>query len=149
MSKRLTAISYAAAVACGAVYIFVLAEVFGRLLVSNPVNRWLIEKLAKTGHEVEYNAAIYSHDLFVYVLIALPLAILLSLLPPRNNWKYLLAALATSIILQYWAPITDPSVLPHLGKHWRFYVGLGISLLGFPLAYSAVLAVRKRTTTSS
>ena len=144
MSKRLTALSYSAAVACGAMYSYVLSEAFGRLLVPNPLNRWLIENLAKTGHEAAYYVAIYSHDLLIYVLIALLFALLIALLPPRNSWKYLSVALATSLLLQYWPAISDPWPWITLSKNWRFYVGLCISMLGLPLAFSAVMAIRKR-----
>ena len=149
MSKRINAIYYSTAVACGAVYVFILGEIFGRLLVPNPVNLWLIEKLAKTGRNAEYNAIVYLHDLLIFILIALPFTLLLAMLPPRNSWKYLLIALATSLALQYWPAITDYSVLTSLGKLWQFYVGLGISLLGFPLAFSIVLVVRKRAARTS
>jgi len=144
MTKYRTVFAYLTGVGCGVAYIYILAQLFGRVLVPNPVNLWLLEKLAKTGHEVEYKIAIYSHDFLIYVIVAVPFAVVLSRLPPKNSWKYLLVALATSLVLQYWAPITDPTALANLAKLWQFYVGLGISIVGLPLAFAAVSAVSNK-----
>ena len=147
MRKYRTAFAYLIGIGCGVAYIYILAQLFGRVLVRNPINQWLIEKLAKTGHDVGYNIAIYSHDFLVYLIVALPFAVVLSRLPPRNSWKYLLVALATSLVLQYWVPITDPSALIRLAELWQFYIGLGMSILGLPFAFAAVSVVSRKGTT--
>ena len=131
------------AVGCGATYVYVLSLIFGRLLVPNPINQWLIEKLARTGHEFEYSIAIYLHDFLIYVIVALPLALVLSRLPPKNDWKYLFTALAASLVPQYWVLIFEPSRLIRLAEHWQFYVGLAMSIFGLSLAFTAVSVLAK------
>jgi hypothetical protein len=146
MTKYRTVSAYLLGVGCGVAYIYILAELFGRVLVPNPINQWLIEKFARAGHDVEYNIAVYSHDFLIYFIVAIPFAVVLSRLPPKNSWKYLFVALATSLVLQYWVPITDLAALARLAELWQFYVGLAMSILGLPLAFAAVSAVSKKDT---
>jgi hypothetical protein len=143
MRNRSSALSFLIGVGCGLGYIFILAQLFGRLLVPNPINHWLNQKLASTGHEVEYRIAVYAHDFLIYIIVAIPVALVLARLRPINSWKYLLVALGTSLIVQYWDLITDPSGLINLARHWHFYVGLGISVFALPLTFAAVIAVGK------
>jgi hypothetical protein len=147
MTKYRTMFTYLFGAGCGIAYVYILAQLFGRVLVPNPINQWLIDKLARTGHEVEYKVAIYSHDFLIYFIVAVPFAVLLSRLPPKNNWKYLLVALATSLVIQYWGPITDLAVLTRLAGMWQFYVGLAMSTLSLPLAFAAVSAISKKGAT--
>jgi hypothetical protein len=143
MRNRSSALSLLVAVGCGLVYIFILEQVFGRLLVPNPINHWLIENLANTGHEVEYRIAVYAHDFLIYIVVAIPVAVVLARLRPINSWRCLLVALGTSLMVQYWDLITDPAGLINLAKYWHFYVGLGISVFALPLTFTAVTAVGK------
>lgn len=135
--------NYLIGVGCGAAYIYVLSEIFGRLLVPNPFNQWLIENLAKTGHEVEYRIVIYTQDFFIYLIVALPVAFVLSRLPPKYSWKYLFAALGTSLALQYWPIIIEPARLIGVVNHWQFYVGLGMSIIALPLTFAVVYVLGK------
>ena len=144
MTKYRTVFACLTGVGCGVAYIYILAQLFGRVLVRNPIHLWLLERLAKTGHEAEYKIAVYLHDFLIYFIVAVPFAVVLSRLPPINSWKYLHVALATSLVLQYWGPITDPAALANLAELWQFYVGLGISILGLPLAFAAASAVNNR-----
>ena len=143
MRNRSSALSLSIAVGCGLVYIFMLAQVFGLLLVPNPINHWLTENLANTGHEVEYRIAVYAHDFLVYIIVAIPVAVVLARLRPINSWRYLLVALGASLMVQYWDLITDPAGLINLAKYWHFYVGLGISAFALPLTFAAVASVGK------
>ena len=143
MSTRGTAIAYLIGVGCGATYGYLLSEIFGRLLVPNPINQWLIEKLARTGHEVAYTIAIYTHDFLIYLIVALPVAFVLSRLPPKYSWKYLSVALGTLLVLIYWPLILEPSRLIRLADNWRSYVGLGMYILALPLAFVAVSVLSK------
>ena len=99
MSRKLVILCYLAAAASGIFYAFVLAEFFGQFAHVNPVNLWLIENVARAGHDVVYSALISVHDLLVYILIALPLAWMLAVLPPRNSWRYIAIFVATSFVL--------------------------------------------------
>jgi len=140
---RRTSTAFLISVGCGTAYIYVLSEIFGRLLVPNPINQWLIEKLARTGHETEYRLAIYTHDFLIYLIIAFPVAFALSRLPPKYSWKYLFAALGTSLALQYWPLVWEPSRLLSLAEHWQFYVGLAMSTFALPIAYAAISMLGK------
>jgi hypothetical protein len=71
----------------------------------------------------------------------------LSHLQPKKSWRYLLTAVATSWLLQYWPLIVEPSRLMTLLKwagHWKTYVGLAMSILALPLAFAAVTRYGKR-----
>ncbi len=136
-------LAYLIGAACGALYIVVVVEVFGRILVPNPINQWLIESLARTNRENEYRLAIYTHDFLICLIIALPVAFALSRLSPKYSWKYLFTALGTSLSLQYWPLIWEPSRLQGVAGHWQFYVGLGMSTLALPIAFAAVSRLGK------
>lgn len=141
MRKSQIALAYLISVGCGATYIYVLSLIFGRLLIPNPINQWLIEKLVRTGREFEYYVAIYSHDFLIYVIVAMPLALVLCRLQPKNSWRYLFTAVATSWLLQYWPLIVEPSRLMTILKwagHWKTYAGLAMSILPLPLAFAVV-----------
>ena len=131
------------AAVCGAVYIVVVAEVFGRILVPNPINQWLIESLARTGYEKQYTIAIYTHDSLIYLIVALPVAFALSHFRPKYGWRYVFTALGTSLALQYWPLIWEPSRLQEFAGHWQFYLGLGMSTLALPIAFAVVSCLGK------
>jgi hypothetical protein len=143
MKQQRELIKLLAATLSGVAYIYVLSLMFGHVLVPNPINQWLIEDLAKTGNELGYNVAIYTHDLLVYVVVAIPFAVMLSRLPPKNAWKYLLFALGASLLSQYWILIAEPSRLVTLVEHWQFFVGLGISMTGLPIAFALITAFHR------
>lgn len=139
-------LAYLIAAGCGVIYIIAIVEIFGRVLVPNPINEWLIEKLATAGHGVAYTIAIYSHDFLIYIIVAVPFALMLSLLRPRYSWKYLIAALIASLAAHYWLPLTEPDRLMHLVQSWRFWVGLGMSVLGLPIAFVTMTLLGRRGT---
>ena len=148
MRNRRKALAYLIGAGCGFAYTYILVQLFGRVLVFNPINEWLLENLARAGHEVGYRIAIYSHDFLIYIIVAIPFAVVLSRLPPKNNWMYLLVALATSLVVQYGVLFSDLSRLISVAGHWQFYVGLGMSILGLPLAFAAVTALSKDEATA-
>jgi len=133
------------AAGCGAAYSYVLSILFGRVLMPNPINLFLLEKLAKNGREFEYYLAIYAHDFLLYVIAALPFAFVISRLPPIGNWSNLLIALTVSLALHYWAPIAALSSFVSLARHWQFYVELGFSVLALPIAFSVARSLRRRS----
>ncbi len=133
------------AAGCGAAYSYVPSILFGRVLVSNPINLFLLEKLAKTGREFEYYLAIYALDFLLYVIVALPIAFAISRLPPKGNWSNLLIALAVSLAMHYWVPIVDLSSFVSLARHWQFYVELGFSVLALPLAFAVARALQRHS----
>lgn len=143
MNSRRTVLSYLIGIGCGYVYIYILAKLFGQVLNPNPINQWLLEYLAKAGHEVGYFVAIYAHDVLLYIIVAIPFALLLSRLPPKNEWKYLFVALATSLVVPNWILFAEPSRLAILAEHLPFYVGTVISILGLPIAFAIVTTLSR------
>jgi glycopeptide antibiotics resistance protein len=128
----------------GAFYAVVVSLFWGVYAVVNPLNDWLIEIFANQGRDTAYYFAIYSHDVIANILLALPFAFLISIIPPRRSWKLLGVALLTSLILLYWRIIFDFGSLFLLSKHWAFWTGLAMAIASPSLAFAAVVKFQQR-----
>ena len=142
MSKFIARVPYLVAAAYGALSAIIGVAFWGVYVLNHPINDWLIANFAAKGQPIVYYTSIYIHDLLINVILALPVAVLLSRIPPRNNWRYLSVALATAVVLQYWGLFVDPVGLNVVLKAWSFYAGLLVSTVALPLAYVAVTKLR-------
>lgn len=136
--------TYLSSAAIGAVHAVSAAVFWGYFPSHNPVFDWLIEVFAKTGFDVAFRIALYSHDLFVSTIIAIPFAALVSILIPKNAWKHLWVALATFTILINWSAFVAPQDFVHVLRLWSFYMGTLVTVCSVPLAYCIVLTVKSR-----
>lgn len=103
--------------------------------------------LARQGHEIAYRLAIYTHDLVVNILLALPFAVLITTFKPRRSWVYLWIALGSSTLLLEWTLLTDLEWLMNVLRMWSFYAGAAVMFISLPLAYIAVVTFQTRRTT--
>jgi hypothetical protein len=128
----------------GFVYAFVAVYFWSVYPNVNKLQDWLLDVLARQGHNVAYKLTIYSHDLAANILLALPFAYLVSLIPPKRSWRLLSTALATSLILVYWQNLVDPDSLVVLSRYWQFWLGIGIQIIALLAAFSIVLLFNRR-----
>lgn len=140
MSNSRSKAPYYAAALAGAAHAFAAVFLWTFLAVSNPIIDWLLDSLARKGHEVTYRLAIYSHDLIVNVMLALPFAVFIAFLTPRRSWSYLWVALTVSVCLLNWSLLLDPGHFAIVLGLPSFYLGTLVMVLSLPLAFAAVIA---------
>ena len=102
---------------------------------NHPINRWLIDTLLTQGNEVGYFIAIYTHDLLVNVILALPAAILLTIVKPEKPRVAMMLAVLGALFVNYWSIFADPTTLLLFAKTWSFYVNLVTATFCIPLAW--------------
>ena len=144
MSEFSSRVPYLSAAVVGAIHAAFAVAFWGYFPNHNPVFDWLIEVLAKQGHEIGFRIAVYALDLVVSVLIAIPFAILISTLNPKNEWKYLWVALAVFFCLLNWSAFVTPQDFVQVLKFWSYYIGTLVTVSSVPLAYYIVLAAKSR-----
>ena len=142
MPKFIARVPYLVAAVYGAFLAIFGVAFWGLYVLNHPIQDWLLATFATKGQPVAYYVSLYIHDLVVNVVLALPIAYLLSRISPQNSWRYLWAAVATAVLLQYWGVFADPIALDIILKAWSFYAGLLVSTLALPLAYEIVRKLR-------
>ena len=143
MSEFIARVPYLFAVICGALLTFFGVAFWGLYVLNHPINNWLLANFATKGQPLAYYVSIYSHDLILNVLIALPFAYFLSKIPPQKSWRYVWVAVVTGVVLQYWRLFADPIGLNVVLKAPTFYAGVLVSIVALPLAFIAVSNLRQ------
>ncbi len=113
-----------------------------RYVVNHPIGDWLLDVLARQGHNGLYYLCIYTHDLIINIVLAVPAAIALTAFEGSNNWRCVMIASATVVIANYWDMVW--SSLPTLVRFWEFWYGFGVSILWVPIAFAFVKGVRNQ-----
>ena len=142
MFKQIEKMPYIASGLCGVVYAVIGVAFWGVYPIISPVNDFLLAALIKGGRPTAYYLSIYSHDLAVNVLLAMPFALFISKIAPEGSWKYVWMALGTALVLQYWRLFADPVGLKLILSAWKFYAGLFLSAISLPLAFLIVVRIR-------
>lgn len=122
-----------AAAAIGIAYYWLVVLVWGYVGAYNPVNKILVDALARHGHRISYRLLISLHDVLVNILIALPFAAVFRFLPALRNWTYVVLATAASVIAIYGSINTE--ALPLLLGQWQFWYGLALAMFSMPVAF--------------
>ena len=138
---------YLVAALVGISHAVLISNFWGFFVPRNPINEWLLDLLARHGHETAYRLAIYTHDLIFNFLLALPFAFLVATLKPRYSWVYLWISFSASTLLLEWHLLTDPEWLMSVLRMWSFYAGTAVMLVSLPLAFSAVVTHQRRRAT--
>ncbi len=144
MLEFIARVPYLVAAICGAFLAIFGVAFWGLYVLNHPINDWLLANFATKGKPLAYYLSIYSHDLAVNVVFALPFAYLLSRISPQKSWRYVWVALATAVVLQYWQLFVDPVGLNIILKAPSFYAGFFVSAVALPLAYFAVKKLRRK-----
>jgi hypothetical protein len=126
----------------GAFYWWVLIHAWGMHLADNPLNKWLLEMDFHRQHLTLYKAILYSHDVMINVLLAVPFASMFVLSDRLNNWPCLCVAVLVANVATYHG--TDWTGSSLIVAHWGFWIGLGMSLLALPAAFLMVRAIPNR-----
>jgi hypothetical protein len=136
-------VPYFIAAVCGASHAWIASQFWGFYAISNDLIKWSFASFDSKDYEFLSYLVIYTHDLAVNVLIAVPLAIAVALLRPRRNWKYLWVALVSALLTSYWYLLIEPGALLELVQHSSFFASLIVFVISMPLAYFAVVTLRK------
>lgn len=144
--KITSSTKYLVAALIGAAYSWLAVAFWGRYSMNNPINDWLLEVLAKQGHNISYYLSIYTHDVLLNVLLAAPAAIALVAFKESDNWNCVLVAVAAAVIVGYWG--MEMSSLPLLFRSWGFWAGLAMTLFSLPVAFTAIRVFRKQCSSS-
>lgn len=125
-----------AAAVIGGLYHVMAVNFWGSYVVDNPFNNWLLDTYARQGHEFAYHISISAHDLFINLLLALPVAALFLAFKSLNSWIAIATATASAIVIgnagnnwEAW-----PILLSSVG----FWFGLAITAFSLPLAFSSI-----------
>ena len=133
---------YLVAALVGAAYSWLAVAFWGRYVINNPINDWLLEVFAKQGHSALYYISIYTHDVLLNVLLATPAAVALIAFKGSNIWNCVLVAVVAAVIVGYWD--MELSSLPLLFRSWGFWAGLGMSVFSLPIAFTTIRTFRKQ-----
>lgn len=133
--SRLT--TYAIAAACGLAYVWILSALYGYAATSHPLNDWLIDVLARRGHDTSYLVAITAHDLIVNVVLAIPFVLSVAWLRPRGIWQHLSVMWLAAVVLVNWPLIIDPGRLESAFRYGT--QGLVLSIVPLPLTFLLVV----------
>jgi hypothetical protein len=130
----LTAILLAALV--GAFYSWVAIQFWASYSVASPFGDWLRTVLSPAQHRYLHLIAIYSHDVVLNVVLAIPFAAMLLLFTRRGSRGCLAAAVAGALVMGYrdldWRSLTE--LAPFAG----FWMGIAMTVLSLPIALLAV-----------
>jgi hypothetical protein len=145
MGTRPQTSSFVLAALYGALFSFILGTVWGYYAANHPFNQWLIDSLLKNGYVVAYYGAIYTHDLLLNTIIALPFAYLIGRLQPRYSWLLLATGLMVAVSVVYWPALIRPRSALLVLPDWAGFVPLVVLVLSLPIGFS-LLKLSKRGT---
>ena len=123
----------------GAFYWWVWAHFWGMHAADNSLDKWLLDINLHRNNLALFRLVIWSHDVVVNVLFAVPFASMFMLGARFNNWLCVTAAVLVANAAMYWG--TEWMNLSPLLGSWGFWAGLGMSLLSLPAAFLIVRAV--------
>jgi len=130
-----------AATGIGALYGWLAIRFWRIYVVDNPINNWLIDVFARRGHESAYFISLYTHDLIINTLLAVPAAGLIVMLKPENIRIFVIVALGAAMTVGFWGSYW-PGLITLLGV-WSFWVGNVLFAAALPLAVVFVTTVRR------
>ena len=135
--QRIAAVLVSALI--GAFYYFVILHFWGMHFGDNAFNKWLLLDLQlPRNHPLLYRVVIYSHDVILNVLLAVPFASMFVLGARLNNWLCIaVAALVTNVLLYRTTEWRNLWLVPASIGFWNF-------LLALPVAFLLVRAARQR-----
>jgi hypothetical protein len=138
MRARPQTSSFVLAAIYGALFSFILGTVWGYYGANHLFNQWLIDSLLKNGYAVAYYGAIYTHDLLLNMIIALPFAYLIGRLQPRYNWLLLAAALMVAVSVVYWPVLIRPRSALFVLSDWTGFVPFAVLVSSLPIGFSVL-----------
>ena len=133
--KKIDNLSIFFAICIGALYSGI-AIIFWRAYDGSPINEYLLNIVAMRENHVWSLVVLYTHDMVINLLLALPFSLIFLIVRGLNDWKYLSIALFSSMLLSLWS-IVSSSVIPAFEESWVWF-GIGLSYLSLPIAFSIV-----------
>jgi hypothetical protein len=112
----------------------------------HPFLNWAVTTLLP-DYRVLYYALLYSSDVVLFLLLALPYSIALQYLLPRRPWIYLITAASVVFVWEYRGVWSDFESLANFLTSPSAYIGIVITLGLLPLAYSISVKPRARYAT--
>lgn len=131
------------AVGVAIAYYFVLAMFWGLFATYNPIFKWLLNTYAVTDPAL-FRLAVWSHDIVVNVLLALPFALLITKISPDRRWAYVALAVLLVFIGQYRLVLFDIGLLEFLVHSNDALFGMIFTLVCLPFALLLVTLVQRR-----
>ncbi len=129
---------YAFSGGVGFVYSSAVVHFWGIYPSKSTLTQWFLTEFAMKGRAIAYQLAVYSHDILLNVLLAIPFAYVIGRLRPKRDWAYLSVAVLVALMLNYGHLVFDLRALRFLLREFGFYMGIVMLLVSLPIALTLI-----------